>query len=155
MVPASVTSFVHNFSHSLFSPVFPSHPHSNVSQGDEGGHVPSDNQEPATILDPGSLTEHFSGQAAKNTASTSSHPKIFALTDAKIAYKPDGTSTKVWLCGLSKQRRRQRKRNGGFDGSFIDSMRIGVEVVDVSSLQFPVQNTRLRCFSANSPSLGN
>src|SRR5258708_5514256 len=84
-------------------------------------------------LTPEALRKHFSGQAAKNAASTSSSPpNTFTLTDAKIAYKPDGTSRRFGFVGFKTENEAEEAKRW-FDRSFIDSMRISVEVVDVST----------------------
>lgn len=87
-------------------------------------------------LTPESLRKHFSGQVARDTASTSfSSMKNFTLTDAKIAYKPDGTSRRFGFVGFKTENEAEEAKRW-FDRSFIDSMRINVEVVDVSSFVF-------------------
>ncbi|KAF9789122.1 hypothetical protein BJ322DRAFT_522550 [Thelephora terrestris] len=81
-------------------------------------------------LTPDALRKHFSGKAAKNTPpSSSSSSKTFTLTDAKIAYKPDGTSRRFGFVGLRTEKEAEEAMQW-FDKSFIDSMRISVEVVD-------------------------
>ena len=106
-------------------------------------------------LTPDALRKHFSGQAAKNTASTSSSPpKPFTLTDTKIAYKPDGTSRRFGFVGFKTEKEAEEAKRW-FDRSFIDSMRISVEVVDVSYLRFCRTYPHLRYSSPNSSSLGN
>jgi RNA recognition motif-containing protein len=88
-----------------------------------------------SYLTPEALRKHFSGQAAKKSASTSSSPpKTFTLTDAKIAYKPDGTSRRFGFVGFKTEKEAEEAKRW-FDRSFIDSMRINVEVVDVSFLR--------------------
>lgn len=104
-------------------------------------------------LTPEALRKHFSGQVVKNTPSTSSL-KTFTLTDAKIAYKPDGTSRRFGFVGFKTEEEAEEAKQW-FDRSFIDSMRIGVEVVDVSSLRFCTNTPRPRYFSTNLSSLGN
>ena len=92
-------------------------------------------------LTPEVLRKHFSGQATKNASSTSSSPsKIFTLTDAKIAYKPDGTSRRFGFVGFKTEKEAEEARRW-FDKSFIDSMRISIEVVDVSSFCFDENST--------------
>ncbi|KAF9647916.1 hypothetical protein BDM02DRAFT_3097287 [Thelephora ganbajun] len=93
-------------------------------------------------LTPSALRKHFSGQTEKNAASTSSSSKIFTLTDAKIAYKPDGTSRRFGFVGFKTEKEAEEAKRW-FDKSFIDSMRISVEVVDVSSLQRPAKRRKL------------
>lgn len=102
-------------------------------------------------LTPEALRQHFSGQNAKNAASTSSSPpKTFILTDAKIAYKPNGASRRFGFVGFKTEREAEEAKRW-FDRSFIDSMRISVEVVDVSALRVSPQNTRVSCgFPASS-----
>ena len=78
-------------------------------------------------LTPDALRKHFS----KNTASNSSSSKTFTLTDAKVAYKPDGTSRRFGFVGFKTEKEAEEAKQW-FDKSFIDSMRINVEVVDVS-----------------------
>ena len=86
-------------------------------------------------LTPDALRKHFTGQASKNAASTSSSSsKTFTLTDAKIAHKPDGTSRRFGFVGFKTEKEAEEAKQW-FDKSFIDSMRITVEVVDVSSLR--------------------
>lgn len=106
-------------------------------------------------LTPEVLRKHFSGQATKNAASTSSSPsKTFTLTDAKIAHKPDGTSRRFGFVGFKTEKEAEEARRW-FDKTFIDSMRISVEVVDVSSFCF-YESLHLWCFLfANLSSLGN
>ena len=98
-------------------------------------------------LTPEALRKHFSGQAAKNSPSTSSSPpKTFILTDAKIAYKPDGTSRRFGFVGFKTENEAEEAKRW-FDRSFIDSMRISVEVVDVSTLRFLHKNPVPSMFS--------
>ena len=86
-------------------------------------------------LTPDALRKHFTGQASKSAASTPASPlKTFALTDAKVAYKPDGTSRRFGFVGFKTEKEAEEAKQW-FDKSFIDSMRINVEVVDVSSLR--------------------
>ena len=85
-------------------------------------------------LTPDALRKHFTGQASKSVAPTSSSPlKNFTLTDAKIAYKPDGTSRRFGFVGFKTEKEAEEAKRW-FDKSFIDSMRISVEAVDVSFL---------------------
>jgi multiple RNA-binding domain-containing protein 1 len=107
-------------------------------------------------LTPDALRKHITGQAFKNTSSTSSSSlKIFTLTDAKIAYKPDGTSRRFGFVGFKTEKEAEEAKRW-FDKSFIDSMRISVEVVDVSSSRFCTKYLRFGCLLfANSSSLGN
>lgn len=106
-------------------------------------------------LTPDTLRKHFTGQASKNVASTSSSPKTFTLTDAKIAYKPDGTSRRFGFVGFKTEKEAEEAKRW-FDKSFIDSMRINVEVIDVSPLRFYSKRLRLGCLSfTNSLLLGN
>ena len=107
-------------------------------------------------LTPEALRKHFTGQASKNAASTSSSPsKTFTLTDAKIAYKPDGTSRRFGFVGFKTEKEAEEAKRW-FDKSFIDSMRINVEAVDVSPPRFYTKHLRLGCLSlANSSSLGD
>jgi len=87
-------------------------------------------------LTPDALRKHFTGQASKNTASTSSSSlKYSTLTDVKIAYKPDGTSRRFGFVGFKTEKEAEEAKQW-FDKSFIDSMRISVEVVDVSPSRF-------------------
>ena len=87
-------------------------------------------------LTPDALRKHFTGRASKTIASASSSPlKTFTLTDAKIAYKPDGTSRRFGFVGFKTDKEAEEAKQW-FDKSFIDSMRISVEVVDVSSSCF-------------------
>ena len=97
-------------------------------------------------LTPDALRKHFTGQASKNTASTSSSSlKYSTLTDVKIAYKPDGTSRRFGFVGFKTEKEAEEAKRW-FDKSFIDSMRISVEVVDVSPLRFYIKHLRLGCF---------
>jgi RNA recognition motif-containing protein len=92
------------------------------------------------------LRKHISGQTTKNAASTSSSsPKTFSLTDAKIAYKPDGTSRRFGFVGFKTEKEAEEAKKW-FDKSFIDSMRISVEVVDVSSLRSYINHLCLGVF---------
>ena len=84
-------------------------------------------------LTPDALRKHFTGQTTKSTTSTpSSSLKTFTLTDAKVAFKPDGTSRRFGFVGFKTEKEAEEAKQW-FDKSFIDSMRINVEVVDVSS----------------------
>jgi len=108
-------------------------------------------------LTPDALRKHFTGQASKNAASTSSSSlKYSALTDVKIAYKPDGTSRRFGFVGFKTEKEAEEAKRW-FDKSFIDSMRISVEVVDVSPSYFYIKHLCLGCFFSlvDSPSLGN
>ena len=90
-------------------------------------------------LTPEALRKHISGQTTKNAASTSSSSsKTFSLTDAKIAYKPNGTSRRFGFVGFKTEKEAEEAKQW-FDKSFIDSMRISVEVVDVSPLRFYIK----------------
>ena len=94
-------------------------------------------------LTPDALRKHFTGQASRNTASTSSSAsKTFTLTDTKIAYKPDGTSRRFGFVGFKTEKEAEEAKQW-FDKSFIDSMRISVEVVDVSPSRFYTKSLRL------------
>ena len=87
-------------------------------------------------LTPEALRKHFTGQASKNTTSTSSSSlKNLTITDVKIAHKPDGTSRRFGFVGFKTEKEAEEAKRW-FDKSFIDSMRITVEVVDVSSSRF-------------------
>jgi len=86
-------------------------------------------------LTPDALRKHFTGQVSKSAPSASSSSKSFTLTDAKIAYKPDGTSRRFGFVGFKTDEEAEEAKQW-FDKSFIDSMRISVEVVDVSSPRF-------------------
>ena len=86
-------------------------------------------------LTPDALRKHFSGQAMKNSSTSSASSKTFTLTDAKIAHKPDGTSRRFGFVGFRTEKEAEEAMRW-FDRSFIDSMRISVEVVDVSFLRF-------------------
>jgi len=107
-------------------------------------------------LTPDALRKHFAGQASKTAASTSSSSsKNFTLTDTKIAYKPDGTSRRFGFVGFKTDKEAEEAKQW-FDKSFIDSMRISVEVVDVSPSR---SCTKFLCLwfplFVNSSSLGN
>ena len=108
-------------------------------------------------LTPDALRKHFTGQTTKSTTPTpSSSLKTFTLTDAKVAYKPDGTSRRFGFVGFKTEKEAEEAKQW-FDKSFIDSMRINVEVVDVSSLRSYTMRPYLVClfFLVNSSSLGN
>ena len=107
-------------------------------------------------LTPDALRKHFTGQTSKNAPSTSSLSlKTFTLTDAKIASKPDGTSRRFGFVGFKTEKEAEEAKQW-FDKSFIDSMRISVEVVDVSCSSSYTKRLPLGCLSfANLPSLGN
>ena len=107
-------------------------------------------------LTPDALQKHFNGRASKNAASTSSSSsKIFTLTDVKVAYKPNGTSRRFGFVGFKTEKEAEEARRW-FDKSFIDSMRISVEVVDVSLFVFLCQASPSRyLLLADSSSLGN
>lgn len=93
-------------------------------------------------LTPDALRKHFTGQATKSAASTPSSLKTFTLTDAKVAYKPDGTSRRFGFVGFRTEKEAEEAKKW-FDKSFIDSMRINVEVVDVSSLRSSIAHRYL------------
>ena len=93
-------------------------------------------------LTPDALRKHFTGQTSKNDPSTSSSLKNFTLTDVKIAYKPDGTSRRFGFVGFKTEKEAEEAKRW-FDKSFIDSMRISVEVVDVSPSRFYIRHLRL------------
>ena len=109
-----------------------------------------------SYLTPNALRKHFTGQASKNTTSTSSSSsKNFTLTDVKVAYKPDGTSRRFGFVGFKTEKEAEEARQW-FDKSFIDSMRISVEVVDVSPSRSYIKHLHLGCLLlADSSSLGN
>ena len=94
-------------------------------------------------LTPEALRKHFTGQALKNTTSTSSSSlKNLTITDVKIAHKPDGTSRRFGFVGFKTEKEAEEAKRW-FDKTFIDSMRITVEVVDVSPSRFC---TKYLCF---------
>ena len=94
-------------------------------------------------LTPDALRKHFTGQAPKNAASTSSSAsKNFTLTDVKVAYKPDGKSRRFGFVGFKTEKEAEEAKQW-FDKSFIDSMRITVEAVDVSSSLFCSKHSHL------------
>jgi len=107
-------------------------------------------------LTPDALRKHFTGQASKNATSTSSSSfKNFTLTDVKITYKPDGTSRRFGFVGFKTEKEAEEARRW-FDKSFIDSMRISVEIVDVSPSRFYTKHPHLGCLLlADSSSLGD
>jgi len=94
-----------------------------------------------SYLTPDALRKHFTGQASKNVSS-----KTFTLTDAKVAYKPDGTSRRFGFVGFKTENEAEEAKQW-FDKSFIDSMRISVEVVDVSSSSSYTKCPRFACVS--------
>ena len=77
-------------------------------------------------LPPDALRKHFTVQALKNAASTSSSSRTFTLR--RQIYSQTGD-----FVGFETKGAEEAKK--WFDKSFIDSMRVTIEVVNVSSLR--------------------
>lgn len=56
------------------------------------------------------------------------------ITDIKLAHKPDGTSRQFAFVGFKTDKEAAAVRDW-FDRTFIESARIGVSIVEVSSIQ--------------------
>lgn len=82
-----------------------------------------------SYVDPTRLKEHFTQQ--KGPGGT--------ITDVKVALKQDGTSRRFGFIGF-KTDAEAAKAKEWFDNTFIDSTRVRVDIIDVSSYRVHIHH---------------
>ena len=123
---ASITLSVHNF-FSHFLPTFFLPSYCYAQRDDSGNHVSLDNQEPTPIPASGCLAEAFHRSGSKKC-------RIDFLVFKNIhPHRRQNCSQTGDFVGFETKGAEEAKK--WFDKSFIDSMRVTIEVVNVSSLR--------------------